>query len=116
MLDHIRPKLIEHAFVSEFSRQSPTAMQLWTWHNKFKEEGCLFGEKDLDDKEHQKRRSSVFVKNHAKPNEIVAKNKSGNPDSTNNRLAHPEETLDNEALQATTRSGHNGRGQAKAQT
>ena len=37
------------------------------------------------------------------------------PDSRNNCLAHPEETLDNEALQATTRSGHNGRGQAKAQ-
>ena len=49
-------------------------------------------------------------------NEIVTRNKSGNPDSTNNSLAHPEETFDNEALQATTRSGHNGRGQAKAQT
>ena len=43
------------------------------------------------------------------------KNKSGNPDSTNNSLAHPEETLDNESLQATTRSGHNGTGQAKSQ-
>ena len=43
------------------------------------------------------------------------KNKSGNPDSTNNSLEHPEEALDNETLQATTRSGHNGRGQAKAQ-
>ena len=42
------------------------------------------------------------------------KNKSGNPDSTFNRLAHPEEMLDNETQQATT--GHNGRGQAKAQT
>ena len=39
------------------------------------------------------------------------KNKSGNPDSTNNSLVHPEETL-----QATTRSGHDGRGQAKTQT
>ena len=37
-------------------------------------------------------------------------------DSTNNSLAHPEETLNNETLQATVRSGHNGRGQAKAQT
>ena len=44
------------------------------------------------------------------------KNKSGNTDSTNNSMAHHEETLDNKALQATTRSGHNGRGQAKAQT
>ena len=43
-------------------------------------------------------------------------NKSEKPDSTNNSLAHPEEMLDNESLQATSRSGHNGRGQAKAQT
>ena len=31
-------------------------------------------------------------------------------------MAHPEEMLDNETLQARTHSGHNGRGQAKAQT
>ena len=31
-------------------------------------------------------------------------------------MAHPEETLDNETLHANTRSGHNGRGQAKAIT
>ena len=37
------------------------------------------------------------------PKEIVTKSKSGNSDSTNNSLAHPEETLDNETLQATTR-------------
>ena len=42
-------------------------------------------------------------------------NKAGNPDSTNSSLEHPEETLDNESLQATTRSGHNGRGQAEAE-
>ena len=58
----------------------------------------------------------MFVKNIEKPKEIITKNKYGNPDSTNNSLAHPEETFDNETLQATTRSGHNGRGQAKAQT
>ena len=44
------------------------------------------------------------------------KNKPGNPYSTNNSLTQPEETLDNEILQATTGSGHNGRRQAKAQT
>ena len=44
------------------------------------------------------------------------KNKSGNQDSINNSLAHPKKTLNYETLQATTRSGHNGRGQAKAQT
>ena len=58
----------------------------------------------------------MFVKNLAMPKEIVTKNKSGNPDSTNNSLSHPVETLDNETLQATTRSGLNDRGQAKAQT
>ena len=47
---------------------------------------------------------------------IVTKNKSENPDSTSNSLAHPEETLDNEILQTISRLGHNGRGQAKAQT
>ena len=47
---------------------------------------------------------------------MVTKNKSGNPDSTNNSLAHPEEMLDNETLQATARSGHIGRGQVKTQT
>ena len=58
----------------------------------------------------------MFVKNLSNPKEIVTKNKSGNPDSTNNSLAHPAEMLDNETLQAATRSGHDLRGQAKAQT
>ena len=44
------------------------------------------------------------------------KNKSGNPDSTKNSLAHPEEALVNETLLTTTRSGQSGRGKAKAQT
>ena len=43
------------------------------------------------------------------PKETVAKNKSGS-------LTHPEETLDNKTLQATSYSGHNSREQAKAQT
>ena len=54
------------------------------------------------------------LKNLAKPKEIATKNKSGNQDSANNSLEHPEETLDNETLQAMTRSGDNGRGQVKA--
>ena len=32
---------VQHAFVREFSKQSPTTMQIWTWHKIFKEEGCL---------------------------------------------------------------------------
>ena len=58
----------------------------------------------------------MFVKASCKAQKIVMKNKSGNPNSTNNSLAHPEEMLDNETLQATIRSGHNSRGQVKAQT
>ena len=50
------------------------------------------------------------------PKEIVTKNKSGSPDSTNNSLAHHEERLDNETLQSTIRSGPNSRGQATMQT
>ena len=34
-------KTVQHAFVREFSKQSPTAMQIWTWLKKFKEDGCL---------------------------------------------------------------------------
>ena len=55
-------------------------------------------------------------RNLAKPKEIITKNKSVKPDSTNNSLAHPEATLGNETLRATTRSGHNGRGQAEEKT
>ena len=32
---------VQDAFLREFSKQSPTAMQIRTWHKKFKEEGCL---------------------------------------------------------------------------
>ena len=85
-------------------------------HNNSKRKVVCAGEKDQDDKKHQKRRSSVFVKNLAPPKETVMKNMSGNTYSTNNSLAHPEEMLDNETLQATTHSGHNGRRQAIEQT
>ena len=59
---------------------------------------------------------ACLQKNLARPKEIFTTNKSGNPDSSNNSLVHPWETLDKEILQATTRSGHNSRGQAKMQT
>ena len=59
---------------------------------------------------------ACLLKSLTKPQKIVTREKSGNSDSTNNSLAHPEDTLDNETLQATTRSGHNSRRQAKAQT
>ena len=46
-------KTVQHAFVRDLTKQSPTVMQIWTWHKKFKEEGCCAGEKDLDDQRHQ---------------------------------------------------------------
>ena len=30
---------MQHAFVREFTKQSPTSMQIWTWHKKIKKEG-----------------------------------------------------------------------------
>ena len=120
VLDYARSqsnKTVQHAFVREFSKQSPTAMQIWSLLRKFKEEDCLCRRKETG-----RPRSSedtverVRTKCLANSKEIVTTNKFGNPDSTNNSFAHPEETLDNHPLQATSRSGHNGRGQAKAQT
>ena len=57
----------------------------------------------------------MFVNKSYIVKEIATKIKSGTQDSTNNSWAHPEETLDNETLQATTRSDHRGREQAKVQ-
>ena len=52
----------------------------------------------MDDKKHQNRRNLGF---RTPPTKV---------------FQHPEKTPDNESLQATTRPGHNNRGQAKAQT
>ena len=44
VLEYTRSQLnksVLHVFVREFSKQSPTAMQVWTWHKRFNEEGCL---------------------------------------------------------------------------
>ena len=32
---------VQHSVVMEFSKQSPKAMQIWTCHKKYYEEGCL---------------------------------------------------------------------------
>ena len=34
-------KTVLHAFVGEFTKTAPIAMQIFTWYKKFKEEGCL---------------------------------------------------------------------------
>ena len=31
----------QRAFVSRFHKQAPTGKQIWTWHKRFQEEGCL---------------------------------------------------------------------------
>ena len=44
VLEHARSqsnKTVQHVFVRELKKQSPSAMQIWTWYTKFKEEGCL---------------------------------------------------------------------------
>ena len=33
-------KTVQHAFMIEFSKQPPSAMQILTWHKKYKEEVC----------------------------------------------------------------------------
>ena len=43
-LDYARSqsnKTVQHAFMIEFSKHPPTAMQILTWHKKLKQEGCL---------------------------------------------------------------------------
>ena len=48
-------KLVQRAFVREFAKNAPTAMQILTWHKKFKKEGCE-GKIDQDDYKYCKRR------------------------------------------------------------
>ena len=55
-------KSVQYEFAMEFSKESPSAMQIRTWHKKFKEEGCLYRRKGSKRPKRQKRRSSVFVK------------------------------------------------------
>ena len=42
-------KTVQYAFVREFTKQSPSAMQIWTWHKKRKV--ICAGEKDLHDQD-----------------------------------------------------------------
>lgn len=34
-------KSVQRAFLRKFNKNAPTGKQIWTWHKKFKEEGCL---------------------------------------------------------------------------
>ena len=76
-------------------------MQIWTWHKKSKEKGCLCQRKGSGQPKTLEESVDRVHKNLARPKEMFTKNKPGNPDSTNNSLAHPEETLDNDTLQGT---------------
>ena len=78
-------KTVQHASVREFSKQSPTAMQILTWLTKFNEEGCLCRRKGSGrPKTSEEMVEHVCKKSLTKPKEIVTKNMSGNPDSSYN--------------------------------
>ena len=110
-------KTVQHALVREFSKTVANSNADLGMAKKIQRGKLFEQEKRIWTTKNIRRDGRAWSKkNLAKPKEIATKNKSGNPDSTNNSLVHPEETLDNENLQATTRSGHNGRGQANAQT
>ena len=87
-------KTVQNTLVMEFSEQTPTAMQIVTWHKNSKRKVVCAGEKDQNDQRHQKRRSSVYVKKSCIAQINRKEEKSGIPALTNS-LAHPEETLDN---------------------
>ena len=54
-------KTVQHAFVREISKQSPTAMQIWTWQKKFIEECCLCTRKGSGRPQTSEEWLSVFV-------------------------------------------------------
>ena len=107
-------KTVQHAFVREFSKQSPTAMQTWYGTKHSKRKVVCAGEK-------KERKRMCCVRECVHENILQSPNKSLRrtsleTHSNNNSLAQPEEALDNETLQATTQSDDIGRGQAKAET
>ena len=104
---------VHHASVREFIKQSRSAMQIWARH---KNSIVCAGTKDLDDQSTSEEKVERVSKKILQSQRIRYKKTSGNQNFTNMSLAHPEETLDNETLQAATRSVHNSNGQAKAQT
>ena len=55
-------KTVQRAFVRKFSKKSPTAKQILSWKKKFEDEDCCAEQKDLDNQQQQKARSSGFVK------------------------------------------------------
>ena len=60
-------KAVQHAFVSEFSKQSPDLDRRFGHGTKnSRRKVVCAGKKNLDDQKHQKRWSSVFVKKSCK--------------------------------------------------
>ena len=103
---------MQHAFVREFSKQSPTAMQTWYGTKNSKRKLACAGEKN---EKRKKEKECVHENILHCPNKSLRRT-SLETDSNNNSLVHPEEALDNETLQATTQSDDIGRGQAKSET
>ena len=55
-------KTEQRAFVRKFSKKSPTAKQIWSWKKNSKTKAVCAEQKDLDDQQQQKGRSSGFAK------------------------------------------------------
>ena len=55
-------KTVQHAFVKEFQKQSPTAKQICTWHKKIQRGWLFVQEKGNRIKKNIRRDSRVFVK------------------------------------------------------
>ena len=66
VLEHARTnsnKTVQRAFVRKSSKKSPTAKQIWSWKKKFENfKAACAEQKDLDDQQQQKGRSSGFAK------------------------------------------------------
>ena len=87
-------KTAQRAFVRKFSKKSPTAKQIWSWKKKFEDKGCLCRAKGSGRPATVGRSDRADSPNTlAKPQKVYKKNKYGDPDTSNDRLAGSKETL-----------------------
>ena len=106
-------KTVQHAFVMEFSKQLPTALQIWTWHQKFMGKGCLCKRKGSG-----RSKTSEWTVDRVRKRILQSPNKSYRRKSLETKIppTRVRRILKMRLMmKPTTRSGHNGVGQAKAQ-
>lgn len=87
------------AAMSEFTKNVPTAMQIWTWHKTFKEKRMSV-QCNMIGRDDQVGPGNIF----AKPQEVHKKSKSENQDFSNDSLEYHKDTLANDTLQVATHS------------